>query len=485
MEVDCWANQPRLWLGGHAGSASVSLWEEDGGSLKKILNFDEEARKEAGANYLGRWSGGFGDKVICDARRGQLYFHPWGCLGGGRAAVFDMKTGGFLFWVELRAAMDDIAFDKRGHLHCQFNNLEQMRNAVGRLDPSRKQYAECPYDYGEEGEYIAKGWIGVLATWSQHKFSDGIGVNMMGDVAVVNGIYRAPRMDDLEGLFKSTRMEGKRAGTDDAAHESFIRNIREMEKRGVQQYYIPRRPGLASIGETIWTFDRSGELRQESAVIAPFLLNGVQLDEDGRLYFAQCATKVVNGKPFLQGRGGNFGCEKPLVAANRNPLTGTFIKSRPKDVRLLLKNASIPLDADQLPKRPYDANSIGKGPGWWEGTEWLYAGASPAVDTDVSACECPQLRSHLDWYKRSFVPEAYRHSIGVLDTNGNLIMHLGRYGNFDDAGRMKPGDADIALTMPRFISGTDNYLAFSDWGERLVALKIAYEAEETVGIGNQ
>jgi hypothetical protein len=41
------------------------------------------------------------------------------------------------------------------------------------------------------------------------------------------------------------------------------------------------------------------------------------------------------------------------------------------------------------------------------------------------------MRSGLDWYKRSFVPEAYRHSIEVLDTNGNVVVHIGRYGNLD------------------------------------------------------
>jgi hypothetical protein len=72
--------------------------------------------------------------------------------------------------------------------------------------------------------------------------------------------------------------------------------------------------------------------------------------------------------------------------------------------------------------------------------------------------------------------------IGVVDSAGNLIMHIGRYGNHDDALRMKKGSEDIALTMPRFISGTDNYLAFDDWGERIVTLKLEYHAEETAGI---
>lgn len=90
--------------------------------------------------------------------------------------------------------------------------------------------------------------------------------------------------------------------------------------------------------------------------------------------------------------------------------------------------------------------------GWIEGAEWIYAGASPIVPGN---CSCPSSRFHLDWYKRVYVPEAYRHSIGILDTNGDLIMHLGRYGNFDNAtgGKdgYKPGSEDICFIAPRYI----------------------------------
>lgn len=100
-------------------------------------------------------------------------------------------------------------------------------------------------------------------------------------------------------------------------------------------------------------------------------------------------------------------------------------------------------------------------------------------------CSCPSTRIHLDWFKRVYVPEAYRRSIGILDTNGNLIMHLGRYGNLDDAMKMKQGSDDIVLHLPRYVGGTDNYLAFDDWGESLKVLKLEYHAQETARIGNQ
>ena len=147
---------------------------------------------------------------------------------------------------------------------------------------------------------------------------------------------------------------------------------------------------------------------------------------------------------------------------------------------------------DRLPSRPSDLAAIDF-PGdqrddrrlfcWIEGAEWLYAGASPIVN---AGCSCPASRFHLDWYKRVYLPEAYRHSIGILDTHGNLILHVGRYANFDSApggpNGCKPGGTDIGITCARYIGGTDNYLCFEDWGERIVVLKLDYHAEATAAI---
>ena len=96
------------------------------------------------------------------------------------------------------------------------------------------------------------------------------------------------------------------------------------------------------------------------------------------------------------------------------------------------------------------------------------------------------MRFHLDWQKRTYMPEAYRHSFAVLDTNGNLIMHLGQYGNLDSGNGPKSkipvGGDGISVTAPRFIGGTDDRLVFDDYGERLVVLKLNYHAEESVSI---
>jgi hypothetical protein len=99
------------------------------------------------------------------------------------------------------------------------------------------------------------------------------------------------------------------------------------------------------------------------------------------------------------------------------------------------------------------------------------------------------MRIHTDWYKRTFVPEQYRHSIGVVDTAGNLILHIGQYGNFDSgngpASKIPVGGDGIAFSDARMVSGTDNYLCFSDRGERVIVLKLNYQAEETVAVGGK
>jgi hypothetical protein len=312
-------------------------------------------------------------------------------------------------------------------------------------------------------------------------FQDGFGVNMMGDIAVESNIYYIPRMDDesFQAAF-STRIGGQASGRswfcDTDPRAAYLKSIGEKLRRGEEIYSIARKPGIPLSGGTVWTYTSNGELGKECAVIAASLIVGLQMDEDGYVYFSNERPRVRNEKPFLLDSGSNYGTNAVIDRENKTPKTSTFMKTKAGNVRWMLKNALIP--ADPLPDRPHDLG----GECWVEGgVEWMYAGLSP--NAGFGGCTCPATRFHLDWFKRSYIPEGYRRSIGILDTNGNLIMHLGRYGNYDDLLRMKPGSEDIALTLARFISGTDNYLAFDDWGEGLIVLKLNYHAEETAGIG--
>jgi hypothetical protein len=512
MAVDSWSAKPRIWAAGSriwvntagvgADGPGLRIYEERAKTLKKIADFEQEAKKEAGKGWFGPWPGTacVTGNLVCDPVRERAVY--------AKRHVFDIRTGEYkgIFKVKGRS-YDDIAFDKRGYMHIHWNPCFEFQG-VSRVDPGQARrieernikdrpvwfYPEVPYDYGVE-ETAKRGWIGILPVKDQRGakgFQDGMGVNMRGDVAEVCNIYYVPKMEDsVMGMMNAGSMNRKKTMgftcTGGISYADFMRNIQDRQKRGEEVYSIRRRPGVPLAGGTVWIWDSSGELRQACAVTLGKLTTGPQLDEDGAVYVVNSRPRMYGDKHFLRGRGGIIGA--PKDRRNRNPFTGTLIKTIPgKECKALLSRSPVPLDPP--PSRPPDiinisfSNVFGKSLYCWvDGAAWLYAGASPNVST---GCSCPTQRMHLDWYKRTFVPEAYRHSFGVLDTNGNLIMHLGKYGNWDSAmgpkSRIPVGGDDIAVFIPRYISGTDNYLVYESWSERLTVLKIAYHAEETIPI---
>jgi hypothetical protein len=267
------------------------------------------------------------------------------------------------------------------------------------------------------------------------------------------------------------------------SYEQYVKMIQEDQKRGEQYFKIPRRPGSNFHGGTVFTFDRTGEVREEAAVVTGGGADtlSVQMDEDGKLYFINRAARAIDEKPFLAGRGSIHGTDRRFT-----PTTGTYVKSGPRDVLFQREKARVTLDP--LPGRPADmfavpnVGGVSRSRVWVKGAEWMYAGASPHP---IGDCQCPQLRAHLDWYKRSYVPETYRRSIGILDANGNFIMRVGRYGNYDSQLGPKsriPVEGGIASTFIRFISGTDNCLVYAGQSTACTVLKLDYHAEHTIPI---
>ena len=70
---------------------------------------------------------------------------------------------------------------------------------------------------------------------------------------------------------------------------------------------------------------------------------------------------------------------------------------------------------------------------WVEGAEWMYGGVGldGCIPHWAPNCSCWNSRGALDLYARSFVTELGRSTVAVLDSNGSLIMRIGRYGNVD------------------------------------------------------
>ena len=130
------------------------------------------------------------------------------------------------------------------------------------------------------------------------------------------------------------------------------------------------------------------------------------------------------------------------------------------------------------PKRPHDVVKGGT-PAWVQGAEWMYGGVGYCGKNALRVgghCACYNSRFTLDFFARSFAPEVRRFGVAVLDSAGNLIMRIGRYGNVDDPG--------IGLMHGAYVgTETDRRLFIADPGNaRIVGVKLGYHRSETVAL---
>jgi 6-phosphogluconolactonase (cycloisomerase 2 family) len=473
MAVDAWAENPRVWV--TPNSFNVQMYEDREKNFVKLLDF-HEAVKQAGLvphmMNAGNDRSIIASKVSADATTERLYYHGMARdairydLAGGKHALQRMPSGDFYA---------DRGFDARGFLYTHVDG------SVTRHDP-RVNFVEVPFDYGTLGtdssrELYVGNCQGVLPLKDQAAgkgFCNGMGVNARGDVAVASPIFYVPKFDDKDvetialgddtgGGFSNLVSHRK------TAFAAWQGDIAKALQRGEKVYSVKLTPGRVLAGDTIWTFDWTGELRGEDVIPGMRLVAGVQIDAEGCLYTMFDKPRLVGGKPFLTGRVSGAGAPMPGA-----PVTGTFIKTPPNGAKVLMREAPMPMSS--WPQRPEDV--VG---GWVEGAEWLYAGVGPVGGSPKSSS-----RHCTDWYGRSFVPENYRQAVGVLDVNGNLIMHVGRYGNADSGGpnaKVKIGGDEIAFTNVFGLTATDKYLCVSDLGsDRIVVLRLNYHVEEFVPV---
>ncbi len=99
------------------------------------------------------------------------------------------------------------------------------------------------------------------------------------------------------------------------------------------------------------------------------------------------------------------------------------------------------------------------------GAQWAWYGVSmiqPALGRE-GYCMCWHPRFDVDGYARVFVPDQLRCRIVVLDTNGNQITSIGRYGNPDDRG------PEVPLADPRTVMVTDGAAYIGDMSNNRIA----------------
>jgi hypothetical protein len=225
----------------------------------------------------------------------------------------------------------------------------------------------------------------------------------------------------------------------------------------------------------IW--DKHGKLLCEDAVPGMGHLNGIGIDQNDNIYMLAASRRLIEGKP-------------PDPGVERD-VSGTVIKVAARKAKVLSSGGAghvpIPLAPEGQPKRPPDI--AGYTTGWVEGADWFYGGVGFCTP---GACVCWNCRFDVDYFNRSFAPEPLLYSVAVLDSSGNLILRVGKYGNVDDGKPSVPaggpanprsiGGDEVGLFYACYVAAdTDKRLFIADAGNaRILSVKLDYHATERV-----
>ena len=454
--LDSWAGSPTIWLGPGKGEAPLLLTEK-GGKLEVMRDFGKDVTKtvvratppiiQRQRLYVNPANGhlyvGEGDSGVMKAFKQLVEIDP----ESGRAKLLDLPF-----------TTEDMAFDLDGMVYLR-SDTHVARFEMG-------TWREIPWDYGEErkdpgfdgdGPKLMSS-LPLPATGRPGWFHlGGMGISARGHLAVTcyNTATKARVVD-------GTRPSGTPEGDAKRGLQS---------NAGAQKYFPPLFPGRMTGWEThIW--DKHGKLIREDATPGVPMCDGLGIDKDDSVYVMASPNRMINGTPY------------PVGSAE------TLLKIRPGKGRLLSAAAEIPVPLAKAaqPSRPQDLAGNFLGAGWAENAEWIYGG----VGLNNMACICWNARPALDFFARSFAPEINHHSVAVLDSNGNLILRIGRYGNVDDgkplvaggeaSGARAIGGDEVALMFGAYLATqSDRRLFIADAGNaRIVSVKLGYQVEERV-----
>ena len=472
--VDFYAKETAIWLVGRKATVSLAEanWMGGGGQWSHLGGWHARGVR------LARWKDGKWRQVLDFAQvakrtvkrldppsfsRQRLYFNP----GDGQLYVCEEQTGaGKSFYSVLtidprtgrirarRLPFDaeDMVFDLEGRAYLRTDR------EVMRFDSTT--WREVPWDYGEERVVV--------------RFASSGSIPSTPAIAALPIPGRRPVWWHSSGMWVSPK-----------GHLAVICNITEKPKGrsakdkyfsgGVTKRYSPTVYPGRSGNRVVHIFDRHGTLVHEDAVPGLTNADGLGIDNHDHLYVMVAAPRILDGTRYF------------------NEKSETLMKFKPGRPKFLSSGrASVPLPDGLRPKRPADVTKYGMGATWAEGAEWLYGGVG--YGGQGGSCTCWHSRFQLDYFARSFAPEVRRFTVAVLDSHGNLILRVGRYGNVDDG---RPQVAAGGPATPRSLGGdevalfhaaylglhTDRRLFIADAGNgRLLSVTLGYHATEKVAL---
>lgn len=452
--VDTWTEPPTVWLmPGWPNddeeqetllSTGIKLYRPMAGKLELAQSFHQEVHE---AIHRARPPEFQRQRLYVDPRNGMLYI---GEGDGNNNMTFsnlvqvDPETGRCAI-KKMPYNTEDMVIDTEG--------LAYLRTSfeVGRF--VFDSWREVPFDYGEEvtPDFGAqKQLIGGLALPSNkpvYWHQSGLDVTPTGDIVV--HCYNA----------KNTREKSQFEG-----------GYKHRDVLPTGKPYTPRLyPGRLAHSE-VHVWDKHGQVRFQDVIQGLPGGHGTAIDAHGDVYVLAEVHRLIDGKE----------------AYGEN--AGTLMKFKVGQGKLFAgrgKGCPVPLDEKSKPAGLPSAASEQMGPVWVEGAEWLYGGLG--VARPGAPCQCWNTRFDLDGFGRSFAPETDRCQVAVLDSNGNLLLRIGRYGNVDSAGPQSAlplGGDEVGLVYAVYVAThTDRRLFVADPGNgRICGIKLGYHAEGRVAL---
>ncbi|MCG3180228.1 MAG: hypothetical protein BIFFINMI_02586 [Phycisphaerae bacterium] len=476
MELDGWADVPTIWIGRPVTQDLASAWSgrghqawlKDGIILLQLQGNNWVVKRDFGAETRrevtrARPTNNNIQKLHVDPRNGILY------VGEPDSSPTDKAWVGLLRIdpekpsydeIELPFGAEDMALDNNGYLYLRYTAVVARYDAAA-LDPgggSFQNFKEVPWDYGEEAKGVGSG-------------------SMFGKSNSVTGGLIMPNVHPVcfheGGMSISPR--GRLAVSCACRTDSEGRKEEKSVFRG-NPYEPSLYPGrmVSSTSACLHVWDKHGRVLYDDAIPGMPQVDGVGIDRDDNLYVMATPTRMIGKERYF------------------NRMTGTLMKFAPGKGRFLSPSPRIPvpLTGTGRPDRPMDLS------GWWvEGAQWFYGGVGyEGFNADAPACACWHCRFTLDYFARSFAPEIDQYRVAVLDASGNLITHIGHYGNIDDGrplvaagGPAHPrsvGGDEVALFHACFVgTWTDRRLYIADFGnQRIVGVRLDYHAAERVDV---
>ena len=215
----------------------------------------------------------------------------------------------------------------------------------------------------------------------------------------------------------------------------------------------------------IHVWDKFGKPKYADAFPGVNVTDGIHIDKNDNLYVLMQQNRTIGNKTYFL------------------PWAETLVKVKAGKAKVISnsKNVPLPIAGDSVPKRDSDLAGL-----WIENVDWMYGGVGFNGNKSGGSCICWNARPALDLLARSFAPEVDHFSVAVLDTNGNLILRVGQYGNVDDGkplvaegGPKNPnsigGDEVALFHAPYVATFSDKKLFISDGGNsRIVCVKLDY-----------